>query len=87
MRLPREDPKLPLLPSSEVLKILSFRGDAEKGLPLLDPLRALPKGKVMLLSRFGLPRPERGEARAWTRMESAKLPADPKEERGVALRE
>jgi hypothetical protein len=41
----------------------------------------------MLLFKFGLPRPERGDARAWTRMESAKLPAEPKEERSVALRE
>jgi len=66
---------------------LSFSGDAEKGLPLPDARRALPNGEPMLLPKFGLPRPERGEARAWARMESAKLPAEPKEERGVALRE
>jgi hypothetical protein len=88
MGLPREEPRLPLLPSSELVNTLSFNGEAEYGLPLPDARRAaLPNGEPMLLFRFGLPRPERGEARAWTRMESAKLPAEPKEERGVALRE
>ena len=88
MGLPREDPRLPLLPSSEVLNTLSLSGEAEYGLPLPDARRAaLPNGEPILLFKFGLPRPERGEARACTRIESAKLPAEPKEERGVALRE
>lgn len=84
--LPRDDPKLPLRPSSELLNILSFRGEAENGLPPPDALRVLPNGELTLESS-GLPRPERGEPRACTRIESAKLPAEPKEERGVALRE
>lgn len=87
--LPREDPKLPLLPMSEVLNTLSFSGEApENGLPLppAEPLRAEPKGEMTLVSS-GLPRPESGEPRACTRNESAKLPAEPTEERGVALRE
>lgn len=87
MGLPREDdPKLPLRPNSELLNTLSFSGEAENGLPLPDPRRMLPNGELTLVSR-GLPRPERGEPRACTRSESAKLPAEPKEERGVALRE
>ena len=85
---PIDDPKLPLLPSSELLNILSFSGDAENGLPLPDSLRVLPNGEFMLaLASNGLPRPESGEPRACTRKESAKLPAEPKDERGVALRE
>lgn len=84
--LPRDDPKLPLLAMSALLEsILSLRGEAEKGLPLPEALRALPKGEETLASR-GLPRPERGEARACTRIESAKLPVE-LTERGVALRE
>jgi hypothetical protein len=81
-----DDPRLPLRPNSELLNILSFNGEAEYGLPLPDPLRVLPKGELTLASS-GLPRPERGEPRACTRSESAKLPAEPNEERGVALRE
>ena len=86
---PIDDPKLPLLPISELLNILSFKGEAENGLPLSDPLRVeLPNGELMLtLASNGLPWPESGEPRACTRRESAKLPAEPKDERGVALRE
>jgi hypothetical protein len=85
---PIDDPKLPLLPNSELLSILSFKGEAENGLPLPEPLRVLPNGELMLmLASSGLPRPESGEPRACTRKESARLPAEPSDERGVALRE
>jgi len=86
--LPLDDPRLPLRPISELLNILSFKGEAENGLPFPEPLRALPNGELTLkLASSGLPRPESGEPRACTRSESAKLPAEPKDERGVALRE